>query len=241
VLRVLQEQRFERVGGNETITTDVRIIAATNRDLEAMTNKGEFRPDLYYRLNGFSIKLPPLRDRTEDIVVLVEHFLHRFSQELGKDVVDVSPEALELLMHYRWPGNVREFQSVLKQAILQAIGPVLVPGFLPAAVRDGTNNGSGEPHAQPGEVAALENFIDSRIQAHSTDLYAEMLAYVERIVLTRVLRHTNANQSTAAKLLGITRGSLRNKIRTLGIRIDQVVNVSERSDAKPPRTLEPVG
>ncbi len=241
VLRVLQEQRFERVGGNETISTDVRIIAATNRDLEAMTNKGEFRPDLYYRLNGFSIKLPPLRERTEDIVVLLEHFLHRFSRELGKEVVDVSPEALEMLMHYRWPGNVREFQSVLKQAILQAIGPVLVPEFLPAVVRDGAMNGNGEPHSQPGEVAALENFIDSRIQAHSTDLYAEMLAYVERIVLTRVLRHTGANQSTAAKLLGITRGSLRNKIRTLGIRIDQVVNVSERSDAKPPRTLEPVG
>jgi two-component system nitrogen regulation response regulator GlnG len=241
VLRVLQEQRFERVGGNETIATDVRIITATNRDLEAMTAKGEFRPDLYYRLNGFSIKLPPLRERTEDIVVLLEHFLHRFSHELGKEVVDVSPEALETLMHYRWPGNVREFQSVLKQAILQAIGPVLVPEFLPASVRDGVSNGSAEPNSPPGEIAALENFIDGRIQAHSTDLYAEMLAYVERIVLTRVLRHTGANQSTAAKLLGITRGSLRNKIRTLGIRIDQVVNVSDRSDAKQPRTLEPVG
>jgi DNA-binding NtrC family response regulator len=241
VLRVLQEQRFERVGGNETIATDVRIIAATNRDLEALTAKGEFRADLYYRLNGFSIKLPPLRERTEDIVVLLEHFLRRFSRELGKEVVDVSPETLETLMHYRWPGNVREFQSVLKQAILQAIGPVLLPGFLPPAVRAAGIEGNGELHSQSGEIAALENFIDERIQAHSTDLYAEMLAYVERIALTRVLRHTGANQSTAAKMLGITRGSLRNKIRTLGIRIDQVVNVADQPAGKTPRVLEPVG
>jgi two-component system, NtrC family, nitrogen regulation response regulator GlnG len=239
VLRVLQEQRFERVGGNETIATDVRIIAATNRDLETMVGKSEFRPDLYYRLNGFSIKLPPLRERSEDIVVLLEHFLHRFSRELGKDVCDVSPGALDCLIQYRWPGNVREFQSVLKQAILQAIGPVLLPGFLPPAVRSGDHHHNGESHSPRGEIAALETFVDERIAANSTDLHAEMLAYVERIVLTRVLRHTNANQSTAAKILGITRGSLRNKIRTLGIRIDQVVNIADQPSKS--EVLEPVG
>ena len=153
VLRVLQEQRFERVGGNETISTDVRIIAATNRDLESMTGKGEFRPDLYYRLNGFSIKLPPLRERPEDIVVLLEHFLRRFSRELGKEVCDVSPEALECMMHYRWPGNVREFQSVLKQAILQAIGPVLLPGFLPPAIRGGELHRKRRGRTRRGETS----------------------------------------------------------------------------------------
>jgi two-component system nitrogen regulation response regulator GlnG len=241
VLRVLQEQRFERVGGNETIETDVRIIAATNRDLEELVGKGEFRPDLYYRLNGFSIKLPPLRGRTEDVAVLLEHFLHRFSRELGKDVCEVSPEALEMMMRYRWPGNVREFQSVLKQALLQAIGSVLLPGFLPPAVRSAAGETNGEMESRPGEIAALEDFVDERMQARSTDLYAEVSAYVERIVLTRVLRHTGANQSTAAKILGITRGSLRNKIRTLGIRIDQVVNLADQQPAKLPRSLEPVG
>ncbi len=204
-----------------------------------MVGKSEFRPDLYYRLNGFSIKLPPLRERSEDVVVLLEHFLHRFSRELGKDVCDVSPGALDCLMQYRWPGNVREFQSVLKQAILQAIGPVLLPGFLPPAVRSGDHHHNGESHSRRGEIAALETFVDERIAANSTDLHAEMLAYVERIVLTRVLRHTNANQSTAAKILGITRGSLRNKIRTLGIRIDQVVNIADQSSKS--QVLEPVG
>ena len=172
--------------------------------------------------------------------MLLEHFLRRFSRELGKEVCDVSPEALECMMHYRWPGNVREFQSVLKQAILQAIGPVLLPGFLPPAIRGGELHQNGEAHETRGDIAALESFVDERIAAQSTDLHAEMLAYVERIVLTRVLRHTNANQSTAAKILGITRGSLRNKIRTLGIRIDQVVNIADEP-AKKSQVLEPVG
>jgi two-component system nitrogen regulation response regulator GlnG len=219
----------------------VRIIAATNRNLDDLVGKGEFRPDLYYRLNGFSIELPPLRERTEDIVVLLEHFLHRFSRGLGKDVCEVSPEALEIMMRYRWPGNVREFQSVLKQALLQAIGSVLLPEFLPPAVRIAAGETNGEIELKPGEIAALEDFIDERIQARSIDLYAEVLAYVDRIVLTRVLRHTGANQSTAAKILGITRGSLRNKIRTLGIRIDQVVNLADQPPAKLPRSLEAVG
>jgi two-component system nitrogen regulation response regulator GlnG len=120
---------------------------------------------------------------------------------------------------------------------------VLLPGFLPPAVRAAMIHENGDSDGQAGEIAALESFVDERIQAHSTDLYAEMLAYVERIVLTRVLRHTGANQSTAAKMLGITRGSLRNKIRTLGIRIDQVVNIADQpaASAKSSRALEPVG
>jgi two-component system nitrogen regulation response regulator GlnG len=117
----------------------------------------------------------------------------------------------------------------------------LLPGFLPPAVRSAAGETNGEVESHPGEIAALEDFVDERIQARSIDLYAEVSAYVERIVLTRVLRHTGANQSTAAKILGITRGSLRNKIRTLGIRIDQVVNLAEQPPSKPPRSLEPVG
>src|SRR5262245_59306074 len=131
ILRVLQEQAFERVGGNETIRTDVRLIAATHRDLKVWSEQAKFRPDLYYRLNVFAIHLPPLRERGDDLAVLVRHFVRRFSRELGREVQEVAPEALARLRTYSWPGNIRELQSFLKQALLRASGPVLLPAFLP--------------------------------------------------------------------------------------------------------------
>lgn len=131
ILRVLQDGRFERVGGNETIRTDVRIIAATNRDLGQMVASGEFRGDLYYRLGIVTIRVPALRERADDLPLLVEHFLKRFSPELGKKVDRISPEAMDVLRRHPWPGNIRELQSVLKQALLRAQGPVLVADFLP--------------------------------------------------------------------------------------------------------------
>src|SRR5579872_7231925 len=115
LLRLLQEQRFERVGGNETIQTDVRIIAATHRDLEAMSNEGSFRSDLYYRLNGFTITVPPLRERGDDIVLLLELIFNVFARQLGKDVQGIAPDALKLLIEYPWPGNVREMQSAVRR------------------------------------------------------------------------------------------------------------------------------
>src|SRR5262249_29775808 len=140
VLRVLQEQAFERVGGNETVQTDVRLLAATHRDLAAWSAEGKFRPDLYYRLSVFTIRLPPLRERGEDLPLLVRHYLRRFSRELGRGVREIAPEALERLRRYSWPGNVRELQSVLKQALLRASGTVLLPTFLPESL-----GGSAEP------------------------------------------------------------------------------------------------
>ena len=131
MLRVLQEQAFERVGGNETIRTDVRLIAATHRDLKAWSEEGKFRPDLYYRLGVFTIHLPPLRERGDDLLMLVQYYLRRFNRELGREVREVAPEGLERLRGYPWPGNIRELQSVLKQALLKASGPVLLPAFLP--------------------------------------------------------------------------------------------------------------
>ncbi len=225
LLRVLQEQRFERVGGNEVIQTNVRLIAATNYDLEELVTASQFRGDLYYRLSVFTIRLPPLRVRSGDIPLLVEHFLKRFSRELGKEIYRATPEALTLLGQYSWPGNVRELQSVLKQALLQASGPVLVPEFLPPSVRNGER--------APPEAAALpavsdwERFLEERLQAGSQDLYAEALALMERHLLTGVLRHTQGNQVQAAKILGITRGSLRTKIRALGITIERAVSSEE--------------
>src|ERR1700716_1658855 len=131
ILRVLQEQAFERVGGNETVRTDVRLIAATHRDLEAWSAEGKFRPDLYYRLGGFPIPLPPLRERGEDAPMLVQHYLKRISCELGREIREVAPDAMERLASHPWPGNIRELQSTLKQALLQASGTKLLPAFLP--------------------------------------------------------------------------------------------------------------
>src|SRR5262249_11483614 len=115
LLRVLQEQAFERVGGNETVRTDVRLIAATHRDLKAWSEEGKCRPDLFSRRGVFTIPLPPLRERGDDLPLLVRHFLRRFSRELGRQVQEVAPEALERLRGYSWPGNIRELQSILKQ------------------------------------------------------------------------------------------------------------------------------
>ncbi len=228
VLRVLQDQRFERVGGHETIQTDVRIIAATHRDLDQMVADGQFRADLFYRLNGFTIFLPPLRDRGEDIPRLVQHYLVRCSLELGKKVSDVSPDTMAILERFPWPGNVRQLQSVLRQSILRATGPRLVPDFLPDEIREpaGASNGAAGGHVL---TSSLEQFIQSELRSGSNTLYADAVAMLERQLLTHVLRHTSGNQSRASKILGITRGCLRNKIRQLHINIDPVVTIDDAS------------
>ena len=232
ILRLLQSQEFERVGGNQTIRTDVRIIAATNRDLEALVDEGEFREDLYYRLRGFLILLPALRDRGDDIVLLFRHFVARYNRELGKAVESISPEAMKIIRDYSWPGNIRELENTVKQTLLQATGSVVIPDFLPPFHAWGpTELGTAGGGANAAED--LSCFIDRRIRSGSEDLYAESIEFLERRLLTRVLRETKGNQSRAARMLGITRGSLRNKIRTLGIEMQHVVSVG--SDEAPDR------
>src|SRR5688572_5235931 len=165
LLRLLQEQRFERVGGNATIQTDVRIIVATNRDLEAMIADSTFRPDLYYRLNGFTIKVPPLRERGDDLLLLIEAFLSRYAQELNKPLQRVSPEALKILLEYPWPGNVRELQSMLRKALLNTTGPVLVPEFLPDEVKSGASLPVGDSLATTanGLASDLAGLVKSKL------------------------------------------------------------------------------
>jgi two-component system nitrogen regulation response regulator GlnG len=226
ILRVLQEQRFERVGGNETIQTNVRVIAATNKDLKALAAAGRFRDDLYYRLSVYTIALPPLRERVEDLPLLVEHFVRRFSRELGREVRQVAPEALGVLRRYPWPGNLRELQSVLKQALLHATGSVLLPDFLPASVRT-LEGPPASPEPAAAELPDLERFTSGRLQAGSQHLYEEALAVVERQLLTQVLRHTGGNQVQAARVLGITRNSLRFKLRALGITVERSVGSAD--------------
>jgi nitrogen regulation protein NR(I) len=212
LLRVLQEQAFERVGGNETIRCDVRLIAATHRDLAAWSAEGKFRPDLYYRLGVFTIHLPPLRERGEDLPFLVRHFMRRFSRELGRDINEVAPESLDRLRGYHWPGNIRELQSVLKQALLQASGTVLLSTFLPELSSD--PNRSNQANA--GGELRIDAFVDDRLTPDVDDLYAVTHREVDRVLLSRVLKFTNGNQHQAARLLGVARQTLRQKLRDLG-------------------------
>ena len=233
VLRVIQEHQFERVGGSSTVKTDVRLISATNADLEKMVEDGRFRKDLYFRLNVFTIGLPPLKDRGDDIPLLIEHFLRRLGAELGKPDPHMAPDAIELLKTYAWPGNVRELQSALKQSLLHTSGNVVLADFLPDSVRRCV-----PPTGPAAPIAATDApdwnaFVGARLAAGSENLYAETLELMERELLLRVLRHTNANQVQAARILGITRGSLRNKIRNLNIEIARSVwSEDDQPDSK---------
>jgi DNA-binding NtrC family response regulator len=226
ILRVLQDQVFERVGGNETIRTDVRIIAATNRDLKRMVAEETFRSDLYYRLSVFTIRLPPLRERGGDIPLLTRHFLRRFSAEFGKTVMDASPETLELLRRYSWPGNLRELQSVIKQSLLHAAGPVLLPEFLPESVREA----APPMAASAADHSTLDDYINSRLQAGGDDIFSEVVRAVKYRLLTQALQATGGNQLQAARLLGISRSTLRNELRGLGITVERTVSAGGVSE-----------
>jgi len=216
LLRVLQEKAFERVGGNETIHVDVRVIAATNHDLEQLVAEGNFRSDLYYRLSGFTIKLPPLRERGDDIDLLANHFLHKYNREFGMEVTAISPEAMKRLRNYDWPGNIRELESVIKQSLLRAAGHMLLPEFLPEKL----GGQAGTIQQRQGDTFDIRAFVSKQLELGSDDLYAETMHNVERELLTSVLRHTGGNQLQAASILGISRVTLRNKIRSLGIVVE---------------------
>jgi two-component system nitrogen regulation response regulator GlnG len=225
VLRLIQEQLFERVGGNESVKTDVRLIASTHRDLKTLSAEGEFRADLYYRLSVFTIHLPPLRERGEDVPMLVQHFVRRFGRELGKDVQEITPEAMQLLSNYSWPGNIRELQSAIKQALLHAHGSVLLPSFLPDF-----SAGSVESVEPPGLNVELESFIRQRLKPDSRDLYAEAHGQLDRFLLSHVLEYTGGSQHQAARLLGIARQTLRLKLKDLGMRVTQSVEAGDDNE-----------
>jgi two-component system nitrogen regulation response regulator GlnG len=216
ILRLLQDQSFERVGGNETVRTDVRLIAATHRDLKGWSAQGKFRPDLYYRLSVFTIPLPALRDRGDDLPMLVQHYLRRFSREFDREIGEITPEALELLQRYPWPGNIRELQGVLKQAILQATGTVLVPAFLPESLRVPAAPDAG-PAAPTEDGFSFAGFILRRLEEGTTSLSAEAHQHLDRLLLRLALRHTRGNQVQAARMLGISRQTLRSKTREFGL------------------------
>ena len=231
VLRVLQDQQFERVGGTEMVRTNVRLIAATNRILTAMMEQETFRSDLYYRLNVYTIRLPPLRERISDLPMLIDHFLRRFGRELDKNVREVSPEAMSLLTDYSWPGNLRELQSVLKHAVVEASGPLILPEFLPEAVHRMMDSPAvaSASRATTDVVTddGLIRFIHQRIRSGTESLYDDVLQRFERTLLLEVLQQVEGNISRASAILGISRSTLRVKLSALGINLNRAVRLTE--------------
>ncbi|HPT98601.1 MAG TPA: sigma-54 dependent transcriptional regulator [Armatimonadota bacterium] len=202
LLRVLQEREFERVGGTETIRVDVRVIAATHRDLEAMIREGTFRQDLYYRLNVIPIHLPPLRERAEDIPTLANHFLERYRKETGKQVTGFTYEALELLQSYDWPGNIRELENCVERAVILTRDERIDVGELFLPSRQGLS--TARPAAYSSSLADGERPLRT-------------LKEIEKEAILDTLERLGGNQSRTALVLGIDRKTLRNKMKEYGL------------------------
>ena len=210
LLRALQERTIERVGGQESLRIDVRVLAATNRDLETMMREGRFREDLFYRLNVVTVTLPPLRERRRDVPLLVEHLLAKYATELGER--GVAPEALDRLVGHDWPGNVRELENVVQRAMVMATTGVILPEHLPI--------GPVSAAASVAIDATLEEIIERKLiecvrglrEHASANLYDLMIGLIEKPLLRAVLRETGGNQVRAAQILGINRNTLRKKL-----------------------------
>ena len=220
LLRLLQEQHFERVGGDETIRTDVRIIAATNQDLDERVAAGLFRHDLLYRLKVFTIFLPPLRRRREDLPLLISHFLGQLNASLGKHVTSVAPDAMLVLEKHSWPGNVRELQSAIKYAYVQSVGEVISCECLPPQLR-GTSPPRGSTLLGEGSRLEVAEFVTRLLLANQPDIYEKVTAAVDRVVVETVLKYAKGNQVQASEHLGISRTTLRGKLRSLGLAIEK--------------------
>ncbi len=208
VLRVLQDQRFERVGGRESVKTDVRLIAATNQKLDAMVAVGRFREDLLYRLNGVTIHIPPLRERTRDVPELVRHFVRLTNSRLAKTVHTVTPEVLQILAAYGWPGNVRELQNAIRYSVIRATSDVLTPECLPTTVF-GQN---AVPRQGNSRFSELRELVRGLLKTNAPDVYRTVLQEIDRVVLEETLSHAHGNQVLASELLGISRTTLRAKL-----------------------------
>jgi two-component system nitrogen regulation response regulator GlnG len=200
------------------MSVDARIVAATNRDLGELVEKGEFREDLFYRLNVIKVEVPPLREREGDIALLAEFFLKRAQEDFGLNDMVLAPEAIEMLQQHRWPGNVRELENTIKRAALLSSDSVLTPG-------DFQGIGTAALPAGESNSKALEQIVREKLEKslmtleleELDDLYATVIKQVEKPLLEVVLQRVRGNQVRAAKILGINRNTLRKKISLLGI------------------------
>jgi len=214
LLRVLQDGTFSRVGGNQTIQTDVRIVAATNKNLEAEVAEKKFREDLFYRLNVVRLHLPPLRSRKEDIHLLAEYFLKRIAAQKLKPQLQLSKESVELLENHPWPGNVRELENTIQRAAVLATGDVLLPKDLPLGQAAALPSGDA-PEVVVAPPANLDEAARLLFEAAAAQPGLELLPWLEREFTRRAMESTGNNQVHAAKLLGITRATLRKRLEHL--------------------------
>ncbi len=215
ILRVLQDQTFERLGGTETIKVDLRILAATNQNLEQAVQEKRFREDLLYRLNAITLSLPPLRERPEDVPELVEYFIARLKKEIPSPVQGISSEALNLFQSYSWPGNVRELENALKKALILCKSPVLTMEDFPFLKKAE----SPVPDLDKFEVE-LGHLLEIPFKLHQkcrNRLYPKIMGLVERHLVRKALRETGNNQVRSAEILGINRITLRKRIRDFGL------------------------
>lgn len=203
VLRVLQDGTFERLGGNQTLHSNARIMAATNCDLAAMVQKGTFRRDLYHRLNVFPLNIPPLRERPDDIPLLANFFIGRFGQEIEPPVVAITDDALTKLVQYHWPGNVRELQNVLRRAIVLARSTLITADDCQMEISASDENQG---------MLSIDSLIDETFQTGESAPFQQVISKVECALITKALLLSQGNQVQAAKLLGINRLTLRKKI-----------------------------
>lgn len=210
-LRLLQQQQFERLGGNSPVTTDVRVIAATNKNLDEAVKLGTFRLDLYYRLNGFNIALPPLRSRRDDIPRLVEYFIKQLCAEQNRPACTISDAASAALNRHSWPGNIRELRSALSFALLHAPGNVIEVNDLPETCRSTT---AADAHESHSDFAALTR---KYLSEGRTDIYRQLLSDFESQVLRTAWDELSGNQAKISEHLGLARMTLRGKLRELGL------------------------
>lgn len=222
LLRALQEKEITRLGSTDPITVDVRILSATNQDLLALVGQKKFREDLFFRLNVVPLRIPPLRERREDIAILAEHFLDRFSQELSLPKKTLSKDALKLLEDYSWPGNVRELENVIKRSIVMTRGSAVRAKDLEGILKE---NPSTLHWDEVGEISLedlvqnkLSHFLEKFDRLEPMDLYEKITQMVERPLISLVLKKTKGNQIQASRVLGINRNTLRKKMKTLKIR-----------------------
>jgi nitrogen regulation protein NR(I) len=226
LLRVLQERSFERLGGMETIKVDIRFIVATNKDLEEAISSGRFREDLYYRLNVVSIKIPPLRERKEDVPELVSYFIKRFNRELKKGIAGIIPAAMEKITSYGWPGNVRQLENILKRAMVLCQGEWILEDQLFFEKGREKRETAEELGKKP-----IEDLLDilfeelSKVSGASQDL--DMVSTMERGLILRALQKTKGNQVQAAQVLGINRSTLRGKMERYHIKKEVLVSENE--------------
>lgn len=212
ILRVLQEGEFSRVGGNQTLRTNVRIVCATNKNLEEEVAKKTFREDLFYRLNVVRVHLPPLRSRADDIRLLAEYFLQKIAHQKHRPLLKLSEEAARVLESYPWPGNVRELENTMQRAIVLATADVLLPKDIPLGQ---VTTISAEPAATSAPIESVDQAVEALFQAANAGDFP-LLPWLEREFTTRAMDKTGNNQVRAAKLLGITRATLRKRLERNG-------------------------